>query len=61
MPLRWAAGGVPVYQLVLSMVLTAGAAVALLALASAIYRRALVITGRRVRFGELLRWWRPGG
>ena len=54
MPLRWASGEVPVYQLVVAMALTAVTAVALLALASTIYRRALLITGHRVRFRELV-------
>lgn len=54
MPIRWAAGEVPVWQLVLAMGLTAGAALVIVWLASAIYRRALVITGHRVRLRELL-------
>jgi ABC-2 type transport system permease protein len=55
MPIRWAGGEVPVYQLVLAMVLTAATAVLLVAVASSIYRRALLITGRRVKFTEVLR------
>ena len=55
MPIRWASGEVPVYQLVLAMVLTAGTAVLLVGVASSIYRRALLITGRRVKLRELLR------
>ena len=55
MPIRWAGGQVPVAQLLLAMALTAAAAVLLVWLASAIYRRALVITGRRVRVSEVLR------
>lgn len=54
MPVRWASGQVPVYQLALSMLLTALTAVLLLALASTIYRRALVLTGRRVSIREVL-------
>lgn len=54
MPLRWAAGGVPVYQLLLAMTLTVATAVMLAAVASSIYRRALLITGRRVRLREVL-------
>ncbi|WP_404389994.1 ABC transporter permease [Humibacillus xanthopallidus] len=53
MPIRWAGGQVPVAQLLLAMALTAAAAVLLVWLASAIYRRALVITGRRVRVSEV--------
>jgi len=54
MPMRWASVDVPVYQLLVSMALTAATAVALVSLASTIYRRALVITGRRVRFREVV-------
>jgi ABC-2 type transport system permease protein len=54
MPIRWASGEVPVYQLVLAMVLTGAAAVLLVWVASSIYRRALLITGHRVRLRELI-------
>lgn len=54
MPLRWAAGDVPVWQLVLAMALTAATAVAIIGLASRVYRRALVITGHRVKFAEVV-------
>jgi len=53
MPIRWASGQVPWWQLVLAMTLTAAAAVLMVSVASAIYRRALVITGRRVRLREV--------
>lgn len=53
MPIRWGSGDVPTYQLVIALVLTAMTAVACVWLASAIYRRALVITGHRVRLREL--------
>jgi ABC-2 type transport system permease protein len=55
MPIRWASGEVPLYQLLVAMVLTAGTAVLLVLAASSVYRRALLITGRRVRLRELLR------
>jgi len=55
MPIRWGAGDVPVYQLVLSLLLTALACLGCIWLASTIYRRALVITGRRVHVAELFR------
>jgi len=54
MPIRWASGLVPVWQLVLAMALTAAAAVLLVAVGSAIYRRALLITGRRVKLREVI-------
>lgn len=53
MPIRWASGQVPGWQLVMAMALTAAAAVLMVSVASAIYRRALVITGRRVRLREV--------
>ena len=54
MPIRWAAGEVPLYQLLLAMALTAGTAVLLVSLASSIYRRALLITGHRVKLREVI-------
>jgi ABC-2 type transport system permease protein len=54
MPIRWATGEVPPWQLVAAMALTAATAVALASLSSTVYRRALVVTGRRVRPTELL-------
>jgi len=54
MPIRWASGLVPIWQLLLAMVLTAATAMLLVSVASAIYRRALVITGRRVRLREVI-------
>ncbi len=52
MPLRWASGEVPAYQLVIAMTLTAAGAVAMVYVAALVYSRALLITGRRVRFRE---------
>ena len=54
MPVRWASGEVPVWELVLAMVLTAATAVLFVRMASSIYRRALLVTGHRVRLRELL-------
>lgn len=54
MPIRWASGEVPGWQLVLAMVLTAATSVVMVAIAASIYRRALVITGRRVKLRELI-------
>jgi ABC-2 type transport system permease protein len=54
MPIRWASGEVPIYQLVLAMALTAATAVLLVLVASSIYRRAQLITGRRVRLREMI-------
>jgi len=54
MPIRWASGQVPLWQLLLAMGLTAATAGLLVLVASSIYRRALLITGRRARLRELV-------
>jgi ABC-2 type transport system permease protein len=54
MPMRWAGMDLPVWQLVVAMVLVAVTAVALAALASRIYRRALLVTEHRVRVHDVL-------
>ena len=54
MPIRWASGEVPIYQLMLAMALTAATSVLLVSVASSIYRRALLITGHRVRLREVI-------
>jgi ABC-2 type transport system permease protein len=53
MPIRWATGDVPVYQLLLAMASTAVTALVMARLASAMYARALLITGRRARLREV--------
>lgn len=55
MPVRWASGLVPGWQLALSMALTLGCAILLAALASRIYARGLATAGRRLRLREVLR------
>jgi ABC-2 type transport system permease protein len=54
MPVRWATGLMPGWQLVLAMVLTVAAAVGLALVASRIYARGLTLTGRRVKLREAL-------
>ena len=54
MPVRWASGLVPYWQLVLAMVLVAAAAVWLALLASRIYARGLTLSGRRIKLREVL-------
>ncbi len=54
MPVRWASGLVPPWQLVLAMALVAVTAVGLALLASRIYARGLTMSGRRVRLREVL-------
>jgi ABC-2 type transport system permease protein len=55
MPIRWASGAVPVWQLVTSMAISAGSALLLARFGASVYRRALVITGRRAKLREVLR------
>lgn len=55
MPVRWASGLVPEWQLLLSMAMTLGTAVLLALVASRIYARGLVRTGRRIALREVLR------
>lgn len=54
MPIRWSAGEVPLYQLLLAMALTAAAAAVLAVLAAAVYRRAMLVTGRRARLRDVV-------
>lgn len=54
MPVRWASGSVPTWQLLAAMAGTAGTAVLTARAASALYRRAVVRTGGRMR----PTWWR---
>ena len=55
MPIRWATGFVPGWQLALSMLLTAATAFLLALLASRIYARGLSMTGRRLNLRDALR------
>jgi ABC-2 type transport system permease protein len=59
MPVRWASGEVPAWQLVLAMAATAATAVLLVRIASTVYRRGLLVTGRRASFREVVT--RPAG
>jgi ABC-2 type transport system permease protein len=55
MPARWAAGGVPVWQLVLSMLLTALTAAVLAVAASRVYAGGITASGSRRRLRDVLR------
>ena len=59
MPVRWASGEVPVWQLLFAMVATAATAVLLVRVASIVYRRGLLVTGRRASLREVVT--RPSG
>jgi ABC-2 type transport system permease protein len=54
MPIRWASGSVPVWQLAATMLLALATAVLLARLGSSVYQRALVVTGRRLKLREVL-------
>jgi ABC-2 type transport system permease protein len=54
MPIRWASGLVPTWQLVLAMGLVAATAVGLALLGARVYARGLTRTGRRVKLHEVL-------
>jgi ABC-2 type transport system permease protein len=54
MPIRWASGTVPVWELGLSMLLALATAVLFARIGAAVYQRALVVTGRRVKLREAL-------
>lgn len=54
MPIRWASGLVPGWQLVLALVLTVAASIWLARLAAQIYARGLARSGRRVSLREVL-------
>ncbi len=54
MPIRWASGLVPPWQLVLAMALTVATAILLARFAARIYQRGLTLTGRRVKLTEVI-------
>jgi ABC-2 type transport system permease protein len=54
MPVRWATGTVPAWQLELAFVLTALTALGVIRAASGVYRRAITRTGHRLRWREVL-------
>jgi ABC-2 type transport system permease protein len=55
MPIRWASGRVPNWELALSMVLTLATAVVLARLAAVIYQRGVARTGQRLKLRDVLR------
>ena len=54
MPIRWASGVAPVWQLALSMGLAIATAGLLAWFSSRVYQRALVVTGRRLKLREVI-------
>jgi ABC-2 type transport system permease protein len=55
MPVLYAAGDVPVWQVVVAAVLTAAATVWMARIAAGIYSRSILRTGARVRLNDVLR------
>ena len=58
MPVRWAAGTLPTYEVALSLVVLALAIVGVTWVAARIYRVGMLMTGKRPNLRELVRWVR---
>jgi ABC-2 type transport system permease protein len=54
MPIRWGAGAAPLIQVVLAALITVATAVALVAVSSRAYQRALLVIGRRAHIREVI-------
>jgi ABC-2 type transport system permease protein len=60
MPVRWAAGNLPTYEIALSLGILAVSIVAVTWIAARIYRVGILMTGKRPNLRELGRWIRAG-
>jgi len=58
MPVRWAAGTLPAYEIALSLTILAAAIVGITWVAARIYRVGMLMTGKRPSLKELIRWVR---
>lgn len=58
MPVRWAAGNIPGYEIALSLVILMGSIVGVTWIAARIYRVGILMTGKRPNVRELVRWIR---
>ena len=58
MPVRWAAGSIPGYEIALSLVILIGSIVVVTWIAARIYRVGILMTGKRPNLRELVRWVR---
>ena len=58
MPVRWAAGNIPGYEIALSLVILVASIVAVTWIAARIYRVGILMTGKRPNVKELVRWIR---
>src|SRR3989454_10749798 len=58
MPVRWAAGNLPTYELALALGILRVSLVAVTWIAARIYRVGILMTGKRPNIKELIRWIR---
>jgi ABC-2 type transport system permease protein len=58
MPVRWAAGNLPAYEIALSFGILGASIVAVTWIAARIYRIGMLMTGKRPNLRELVRWVR---
>ena len=58
MPVRWAAGNIPGYEIALSLAILVVSIVGVTWIAARIYRVGILMTGKRPNLKELLRWVR---
>jgi ABC-2 type transport system permease protein len=58
MPVRWAAGNLPLSEIILSLAILAVSIVCVTWVAARIYRVGILMTGKRPNFKELVRWVR---
>src|SRR5207247_1622634 len=58
MPVRWAAGNIPGYEIALSLVILVGSIIGVTWTAARIYRVGILMTGKRPNLRELVRWVR---
>jgi ABC-2 type transport system permease protein len=60
MPVRWAAGSLPGYEIGLSLAILVVSIVVVTWIAARIYRVGILMTGKRPNLRELVRWVRKG-
>ncbi len=58
MPVRWAAGSIPAYEIALSLLILVASIVVVTWIAARIYRVGILMTGKRPNVKELARWIR---
>ena len=58
MPVRWAAGSIPAYEIALSLVILVASIVGVTWIAARVYRVGILMTGKRPNVKELVRWIR---